>query len=230
MTRVSLLTSFFIVVLGIAGCSTNDPNKRTKAGLAVGAVAGAVIGNQSSSRNGKYVGAVIGAISGAAAGAYMDRQQRKLEQKLAKERRDQRIKMVRVDDETIRLDLRSESSFALNSAALSANFRDSLDTMAEVINEFEKTAVHIIGHTDSSGSHNYNRRLSGQRAKSVYAYFVNQGIGKRRLRASGVGETQPRYNNNSESGRQLNRRVEVFLKTVVKGREAEAFRTPNALN
>lgn len=224
-TTLSIATSLFL----LSACATDDPNRRAKTGAAVGAIAGAVIGNQSSSKNGKYVGAVVGALSGAAVGHYMDKQQQRLEQKLAQERRDKQIAMVRVDEETLRLDIRSEASFAVNSSNLSTNFRSSLDTMAEIIAEFDKTAVHVVGHTDSTGSHSHNQSLSVRRANSVSDHFIGSGVVQSRLRTIGRGETTPRYSNATDQGRRLNRRVEIYLKSIVEGREKEAFRTPVAM-
>lgn len=225
-SKILILTASALLIT--SACATDDPNRRAKTGVAVGAIAGAVIGNQSSSKNGKYVGAVIGAISGAAVGNYMDKQQQKLERQLAEERRNKQIALVRIDDETLRLDIRSEASFALNSAQLSSGFQDSLSTMADIIGEYDKTAVHIIGHTDSTGTHSYNQSLSQKRARSVSSHFVDNGIVQRRIRTTGRGETQPRFNNQSEEGRRLNRRVEIYLKSIVKGRESEAFRSPDS--
>lgn len=214
------------ILVMISSCATDDPNKRTKTGIAVGAIAGAVIGNQSSSKNGKYVGAVVGALSGAAVGRYMDKQQQQLEQRLANERRNRQISMVRIDEETLRLDIRSEASFAVDSASLSSGFQSSLTTMAEIIAEYDKTAIHIIGHTDNTGARDYNQNLSQRRAQSVSQHLVGNGIVQRRIRASGRGETQPRFNNSSPASRRLNRRVEIYLKSIVKGRERAAFLPP----
>ncbi|MFK7858296.1 MAG: OmpA family protein [Granulosicoccus sp.] len=210
----------------ISSCATDDPNRRAKTGAAIGAIAGGVIGNQSNSKNGKYVGAVVGALSGAAVGNYMDKQQRKLERELANERRNNEIQVTRIDDETLRLDVLSEASFDIDSARLNDAFITSLKTMADVIGEYDKTAVHVIGHTDSSGAHNYNQILSEKRASSVTRYLSGNGVDKSRVRTSGKGETRPVESNDTSFGRSRNRRVEVYLKSVVEGREQDAFRSP----
>ncbi len=223
--RISLFTALVCVTLATA-CATDDPNRRAKTGAAIGAIAGGVIGNQSDSKNGKYVGVVVGALTGAAVGNYMDKQQRKLEQRLANERRNQQIAITRVDEETLRLDVRSEASFDVNSATIQSNFRDSLNTMSEVIGEYDQTAVHVIGHTDSTGSQSYNQQLSEKRATAVTRYLSRTGVDRKRMRFSGRGETRPLDVNTTSSGRSRNRRVEIYLKTIVKGRENEAFRAP----
>lgn len=221
-TLVAAVTSLML----ISACATDDPNRRAKVGAAIGAVTGSLIGNQLHSKNGKYIGAAVGALTGAAIGNYMDKQQRILEQQLAQERRNNQISITRMDAETLRLDVRSEASFDINSATIQTNFRDSLNTMAEIIGEYDKTAVHVIGHTDSTGTQSYNQRLSEKRAVSVTRYLSRSGVDRSRMRFSGRGETKPLDVNTTSSGRSRNRRVEIYLKTIVQGRENTAFRAP----
>ncbi|NND90888.1 MAG: OmpA family protein [Granulosicoccus sp.] len=223
--KVTLVAATTTLLL-VSGCATDDPNRRTKTGAAIGAIAGGVIGHQADSKNGRYAGAVVGALTGAAVGNYMDRQQRKLEERLAVERRNKQIEVTRIDEETLKLNLRSEASFDVNSDQLNAGFRDSLKTMAEVIGEYDKTAVHIIGHTDSTGTQSYNQALSEKRATTVTRYLSRNGVERSRMRFSGRGESSPLDSNATSSGRSRNRRVEVYLKSVVEGRENEAFRSP----
>lgn len=221
------LTCAVLITSLITGCATDDPNRRAKTGAAVGAVAGAVAGNQSSSRNGKYVGALVGALTGAAIGNYMDKQQRELENKLALERRNNQVSITRLDNQTLRLDVRSEASFDINSAALRTDFRDSLTAIADIVGDFDQTAVHVIGHTDSTGTQSYNQQLSEKRATSVSRYLSRNGVDRQRIRYSGRGENKPIDSNATRSGRSKNRRVEIYLKTIVKNQEFEAFRPPS---
>ena len=76
------------------------------------------------------------------------------------------------------------------------------------------------------GAAAYNMQLSERRAESVVDYFINHGVSSDRLFASGRGESEPRASNDTEAGRQLNRRVEIFVKPVVEGQESEAYKTP----
>jgi len=208
------------------GCATDDPNRRTKTGAAIGAIAGAVIGNQTSSKNGKYVGAAVGALTGAAVGSYMDRQQQKLNQQLAQEARANEITVTRIDEETLKINVSSEISFDHNSSNIKSNFRDSLNKVADVISEYNQTAVHVIGHTDSTGSNSYNQQLSEKRASSVSRHLSRNGVVRTRMRMSGRGENQPVSDNSTSSGRSENRRVEIYLKPIVEGRENDAYRPP----
>lgn len=213
-------------IMLISGCATDDPNRRAKAGVAIGAVAGGVLGHQINDKNGRYAGAVVGALTGAAVGNYMDKQQRKLEESLASELSNKQIEVTRIDDDTLKLEVRSEASFDVNSARVNDKFRSSLEAMADVIGEYDKTAVHVIGHTDSTGTDSYNQSLSEKRATSVSRLFSANGVDRSRMRFSGRGESVPVATNSTSSGRSMNRRVEVYLKPIVEGQEDAAFQSP----
>ncbi len=224
--KLTLLATASLIAVG---CATDDPNRKAKSGAAIGAIAGAVLGNQTSSKNGKYVGAAVGALTGAAVGNYMDKQQRRMEQQLAAEKLANEVSLTRIDEETLKLDVSSEVSFDVNQASIKSSFQDSLNKVANVISEFDKTAVHIIGHTDDTGSVSYNQQLSEKRSASVARYLNRNGVERTRLRAAGMGELRPIANNKTSSGRSQNRRVEIYLKPFVEGRESDAYRSPLAV-
>ncbi len=215
-----------VAALITVGCATDDPNRRAKTGAAIGAVTGAVIGNQSKSENGRVIGAAVGALTGAAVGSYMDKQHAKLQQQLAAEQNSNEIALSRPDAETIKLDVASEVSFDVNSASIKPNFTGSLNKVARIISEYDQTAIHVIGHTDSTGSGSYNQQLSEKRAISVARYLSKSGVQRTRLRSAGRGENQPIADNATSTGRSQNRRVEIYLKPIVQGREREAFTSP----
>jgi outer membrane protein OmpA-like peptidoglycan-associated protein len=75
----------------------------------------------------------------------------------------------------------------------------------------------VVGHTDNVGSNEYNQKLSERRAHSVARYLESKKVNSMRLAIAGKGETQPIASNNSEGGRQANRRVEIYLEPVVQG-------------
>lgn len=215
-----------VSLLVVTGCATDDPNRRAKIGAATGAVAGAVLGHQLDDSAGRWVGAAAGALAGAAVGNYMDDQQQDFETALAEERAAHEMEVQRLRDDTLKLTLDSEVSFDFDRASIKPAFRPSLDKLARVINEYERTVVHVVGHTDSVGPEDYNRRLSERRAESVADYLVANGVPPGRLRTEGRGESEPRATNDTEAGRQLNRRVEIFVKPIVEGREERAFESP----
>jgi len=221
------LMSIALAIATLSGCATKDPNRQGKTGAAIGAVAGSVIGHQINSENGRYIGAFIGVLTGAAIGIYMDDQQRDLETQLAAEQRNKNISITRIDAETLRLDVKSEATFDINSDSIRSDFRKNLKAMSAIIEEYDQTAVHVIGHTDSTGTESYNQLLSEKRATSVSRYLSRNGVDRNRLRYVGRGEMQPIDSNETSSGRSRNRRVEIYLKTLVKGREIEAFSSPS---
>ena len=215
------------VAIALAGCAADDPNKRAKTGAAVGAVAGAILGHQLDGKSGRFVGAAVGAIAGGGVGHYMDNQQKEFETALAEEQRRNQIEIERLQDETLKIDIANEGSFDFGSAAIKPAFRPTLDKVAEVLKRYDRSVVHVVGHTDSVGSDVYNQRLSEQRAQAVVDYLAGTaGVMRERLRAEGRGETEPRESNATEAGRQLNRRVELFVKPIVEGQEQRAYESP----
>ena len=129
-------------------------------------------------------------------------------------------------DDSLKLILDSQVSFDVDSARINPGFADALRRMASVIKKYDKTVVHIIGHTDSTGSEEYNQRLSERRAQAVAAFFIAQGVNPARIHTEGRGEREPRASNATEAGRQLNRRVEIYLKPIVEGQEQKAHEPP----
>ena len=195
------------------------PHLHPLAGRRVAAVGGA----------GDAVVAVRGraALAGGAVGHYMDNQQREFEAALQDERAANQLEIERLRDDTLKLTVDSEVSFDFNRYDIKPAFRPSLDKLAQLLMKYDRTVVHVIGHTDSIGSEAYNQTLSEQRALSVGDYLAAYGVPRQRLRTEGRGEREPRDTNATEAGRQLNRRVEIFVKPIVEGQEQRAYESPD---
>jgi outer membrane protein OmpA-like peptidoglycan-associated protein len=101
--------------------------------------------------------------------------------------------------------------FDSDSAKLRPESQAVLDKTADILMRYPHIDVEVAGHTDSTYTDAYNKRLSEDRAKSVCDYFIQKGIEARRLRAKGYGETSPVADNKSKAGREQNRRVELHL-------------------
>jgi outer membrane protein OmpA-like peptidoglycan-associated protein len=101
--------------------------------------------------------------------------------------------------------------FANGRADLKSGATGNLNRLAAFLDKYPDRDVVIEGYTDNVGSEDYNQRLSERRADSVKSYLVRQGIGILRLSASGKGESRAVGDNNSATGRQRNRRVEVVI-------------------
>ncbi len=207
--------------LALAGCATTgtDTHEKTKQGAGVGAllgaVAGAIVGHQADRTGGALKGAIIGAAGGAAlgagAGAYMDKQQAEFERQLKAERAAHQIEVERLKNRNLKITMVSEASFDFDSAAIKPAFEPALNKVADIVGRYYRTTIAIVGHTDSTGSREYNQRLSEERAAGVARYLERHGVTPRRIRTSGRGELAPRASNDTEAGRQLNRRVEITI-------------------
>lgn len=208
------IISSILCIFALTACATDDPHQRAKIGAVVGAATGAVLGNQTNDDEGAVKGAAVGAVVGGLIGNYMDKQQAELEEKLAAEQAANEVTLARVEEDTLRVDLNSEVTFDINSASINDNFNDTLTKLSGVFSEYDKSNIRIVGHTDSSGSESYNQALSEKRAASVSDFLNAKGVADMRIATEGRGEAEPRAENTTAGGRQLNRRVEIFLHTV----------------
>ena len=151
----------------------------------------------------------VEAMDAASATEYMDQQEAMLRERLA----GTGVAISRVG-ETIVLSMPGSATFASGSSKVQSNFVPVLDSVVVVLDEFNKTYVDIIGHTDSKGSKDYNKRLSEQRAESVARYFESHRVVRERVLVAGMGEAQPIASNDTREGRAQNRRLEIKLKPV----------------
>ena len=224
MKKLVLVT---LVAAALSGCAADDPNQKAKTGAAIGAAAGALLGYAVDDGTGGVVaGAAVGALAGAGVGHYMDKQQQEMEAALADEQARHELEIQQLENETLKIDISNEVSFDFDSAALKTAFTPTLNKVADILQRYPKTVIHVVGHTDSVGSESYNQRLSERRAQSVVDYLSSNGVAPSRLYAIGRGEMEPRATNDTEAGRQLNRRVEIFVKPIVEGQESEAYQAP----
>lgn len=198
-------------------CTTVNPYTNEKQtskiviGSASGALAGAVIGlisgdNSRERRKRALIGAGIGGLTGGSIGYYMDVQEAKLRQELS----GTGVSVTR-DGNNIILNMPSNITFGVNSASISGQFFNVLNSVDLVLKEYDKTLVEIMGHTDSTGSADHNKVLSDRRAKSVAQYFESRKVNPLRLATYGHGEDYPVASNDNEAGRSMNRRVEIVL-------------------
>jgi len=201
------------------GCTTVNPYTQEKQtskaakGAGIGAAAGAVVGllTKGDKLQNALIGAGVGALAGGGVGYYMDVQEAKLRQRLE----GTGVTVTRMGD-NITLNMPSNITFALNSSDLNAQFFSALDGVAMVLKEYDKTVIEVAGHTDSSGSTQYNQSLSERRAHAVAGYLGSHGVKDQRLMTVGAGETHPVASNDTEQGRAANRRVELTIVPITK--------------
>lgn len=210
---------FAIVVLSLlfVGCTSVDPytgeekvNNTTK-GAGIGALTGALLGaatgkDADDRRKRAAIGAAAGGVTGGGIGYYMDQQEAALRQRLQGTG-----VQVRREGDNIYLVMPGNITFASGRYEIRPDFFEVLNSVTLVLNEFDKTAIKISGHTDSTGGSEMNQTLSEQRAESVRTYLAGQRVARGRLQAVGYGPRYPVASNSTDAGRQANRRVELEL-------------------
>lgn len=109
--------------------------------------------------------------------------------------------------------------FSVNEADLASGSDRTLDKVAEFLNEYDDRSLQIKGFTDATGSDTYNLGLSERRAQSVKAALVERGVDPSRITTEGYGENDPVATNDTATGRQQNRRVEILVENPDKQQE-----------
>lgn len=192
--------------LGLGACASMSKKEQGAViGAATGAAVGGVVGNQTgSTARGAIIGAVVGGAAGAIIGHQMDQQAKEL---------DASIPGARVErvGEGIQVTFDSGLLFAFDSDVIQSAARANLTELATSLKKYPESQLLIVGHTDSQGEDLYNQRLSERRANAAAAYLETQGVARSRVQTSGKGEIEPVSTNESDAGRQQNRRVEVAI-------------------
>ena len=209
--RNTLMVAALASGLALSGCTT-DPNtgqqrlNKTAIGTLAGAAGGATI---SKATGGDKTGrdAAIGAALGAGVGYYMERQAKQLEQQMA----GTGVTVTPNPNGNIDLVMPGSITFSFDDATLNNSFKPTLDKLASTMNEYNQNTITIAGHTDSKGTDAYNMKLSRDRAYAVANYLSARGVASNRINVVAYGESRPVADNNSEFGRQQNRRVELTV-------------------
>ena len=200
----SLLLATALAAATVGGCYRN-----AQRGAVIGAGGGAVVGGAigaatGSTAKGAIIGAVVGGAAGAIIGDQMDRQAKEI---------DQNIPGATVErvGEGINVTFASGLLYDFDSDRVKPTAQANLGELARSLEKYPKSNVLIVGHTDSVGTDSYNEGLSQRRSRAAADYLVAQGVERSRIDARGLGEREPVAANDTESGRQQNRRVEVAI-------------------
>ena len=204
------------IALAISACASfNRKEEGAIIGAGTGGAVGAVIGNQTgSTTRGAIIGAVVGGTAGAIIGNQMDQQAKELKQNIPG------ATVARVG-EGIQVTFASGLLYDFDSDVVRSISAENLRNLAASLSKYPNTDLLIVGYTDTEGSTVYNQGLSERRATSVSNYLAAQGVTVARLRTAGRGELEPIGPNDTESGRQLNRRVEVAIFANARARAAQ---------
>ncbi|AGA79478.1 OmpA family protein [Echinicola vietnamensis] len=197
------LAIFTMIAFLMASCANwNNQQKGTAIGAASGAAVGAAVSK--GSVWGVLAGAAIGGTAGNLIGRKMDQQAKELQQAIPT------AEVNRVN-EGINVTFDASLAFKINSAALSDNYKEDLLNAIPVFQKYPDTNILIEGHTDDTGSEEFNMQLSQKRANAVAAFLADNGVDRSRLTEKWYGESQPKYPNDSEENRIKNRRVEMAI-------------------
>lgn len=203
--RPTVVQPALAMLVALSGTScANNATKGAIVGTAGGIVVGSAVGAAAgSTAKGAIIGAVVGGAAGAIIGHQMDKQAREL----------QKIEGAKVErvGEGIQVTFESGLLFDFDSDALRATARSNLQKLANSLDKYPNTDLLIAGHTDALGTASYNQGLSERRARSAANYLISQGVSGARIVTRGLGETEPVGSNETEGGRQANRRVEVAI-------------------
>lgn len=205
------IVSVLAITALVAGCTTVNPytgqTQTSKAtwGSAIGAATGALIGSTQSSK-GALVGALAGGAVGGGVGYYLDAQAAELRAELVSTG----VQVVEEQD-SIRLIMPGNITFKTDSADINSSFYPVLNSVAKVLNKYSNSTVVVSGHTDNTGTAEYNLNLSRERAGSVASYLQGQGVKASRFEVMGLGYSNPIASNSTATGRAQNRRVEIKI-------------------
>ena len=221
---VSGFAAFSLIT--VSGCVT-DPNtgekkvSRTAIGAGGGALAGLLLGGLIGGGTGRIIGAGIGGVAGGAIGYTYDKQIKELKEQTA----GSGVDVTPTDNgQAILVNLPEGVTFDVGSYTLKPQFRQTLDGIAQNLNQYPNSLIDVYGHTDSTGSDAFNQTLSENRARTVANYLSVQGVSAARIRSQGMGETMPVADNNTDEGRRRNRRVEIKIVPITQ-EQVQAART-----
>ncbi|OGQ96902.1 MAG: hypothetical protein A2521_04735 [Deltaproteobacteria bacterium RIFOXYD12_FULL_57_12] len=212
MNKLTVTGIIGIFLLSACAAPQTNTQKGAAYGAGGGALAGALIGqaaghNTKSTLLGAAIGAAVGGLGGAGVGKMMDNQERDMRGALASSD----AAAVRREGNMLAVTFKGDVTFDTNSAVVRPGLYSEIDRVANVLNQYPDNLIRVEGHTDSKGSETYNMDLSNQRASAVRDLLVQRGVGGNRIEVVGYGETLPVATNDTEAGRQKNRRVELKI-------------------
>ena len=208
-----------LFTVSLSNCTTTNPYtgeqqlSKSAAGAGIGTLVGAGLGaligqhaGNGDGGRGALIGAGVGFLAGGGIGQYMDQQEALIRNQL----RGSGVSVTRQGNNLV-LNMPQDVTFDVAQDNLRPEMAGTLDSVAVVLNKFDKTAITVAGHTDSDGSQSYNQNLSERRALRVANYLGSRSVAQQRLFTQGHGESHPIAANSSSQGKAQNRRVEVHI-------------------
>lgn len=210
------ITIFLCCILFLAGCAETGTMTKSEQGGIFGAAGGAVVGailgqaighDTKGTLIGAALGAAVGGAGGYGVGKMMDNQEKEMREALAKSE----AAAVKREGNLLSVTFKGDVTFDTNSTEVRPELYTEINRVAGVLNQYPDTLIRVEGHTDNKGSDEYNLDLSKRRANAVKTLLMMRGVADSRIEVVGFGKTMPVATNNTEAGRQMNRRVEIKI-------------------
>jgi outer membrane protein OmpA-like peptidoglycan-associated protein len=204
-----------VIAMAMGGCANmTETQSNTAKGAGIGAAAGGLIGLATAGGNkgksaatGAAAGAAIGALGGYIWSKNMEKQKAQMEQAT----QGTGIAVQQTQDNQIKVQIPADAGFETGRASIRPQLASVLDKFAAGMKENAATEIHVIGHTDSTGSDAINNPLSFERAAATRDYLAQRGVASSRIAIDGRGSHEPVASNDNSAGRSQNRRVEVYV-------------------
>lgn len=226
-----IISLFLGCILILAGCAAPGTMTKTQQGSAIGATGGAVVGailgqaighNTKGTLIGAAIGAAVGGAGGYGVGQMMDKQEQEMRDALARSE----AAAVKREGNLLSVTFKGDVTFATNSTEIRPELYTEINRVARILNQYPDTLISVEGHTDNKGSDEYNLKLSQRRADAVKTLLTLRGVAADRIDAFGYGKTMPIATNDTEAGRQMNRRVEIRIVPQTQEQTPEAKPRP----
>ena len=202
---VVLLLSAALLLTNSIGCGWSNKVKGGAIGAGAGGAVGGVIGHAAGHT---AIGAIIGAAVGGTAGVLIGNEMDKRAAEMRKDIQGARIERI---GEGIKITFDTGLFFDFDKSDLRPQAITNIESLAKILNKYPDTDILVEGDTDNTGTEDYNLKLSERRAQSVANYLMGQDVPGARISTVGLGETNPIASNDTDYGRQQNRRVEVAV-------------------
>ena len=207
-----IASGYLLLAVTLTGCANmNDTQRGTATGTGLGAAAGAAIGALAGGGKGAAIGAAAGAAAGAGGGYLWSKRMQDQKQVMAQATAGTGVAVTQTADNQLKLEIPSDVSFETGKADIQTGMRPVLDRFSQSLATNPSTTLRIIGHTDSTGSDAVNNPLSVSRASTVRDYLTARGVRINRIAIDGRGAREPVGDNETQAGRAMNCRVEIFV-------------------
>jgi len=204
-TFILLLSGALLITISSMGCSWSNKAKGGAIGAGAGGAVGGIVGHAAGNT---AVGAIIGAAVGGTAGILIGNEMDKRAAEMRADLQGTRIERI---GEGIKITFDSGLLFDVDKSELRPQAKTNIESLATILKKYSDTNIVVEGDTDNTGTEDYNVGLSNRRAQSVADYLTGLGVPGSRLSTVGLGETNPIASNDTDYGRQQNRRVEVAI-------------------